>query len=83
MLSRSHLVVKLPANAVDHLVAAGVGERFEPGPGRVTKEWLTVPVERHRRWRALVDDALAYAMANRAQGQPAKARRKATPSPTS
>jgi hypothetical protein len=35
-------VVKLPKARVETLVAAGVGTRFEPGPGRVMKEWLVV-----------------------------------------
>ena len=33
-------VVKLPKVRVDELIAYGDGERFEPGPGRVMKEWL-------------------------------------------
>ncbi len=42
MSVRGNLVVKLPKDRVDTLAASGVGERFEPGPGRVMKEWLAV-----------------------------------------
>src|SRR5215831_16450188 len=39
MFGRSGFVVKLPKQRVDELVSAGKGVRFEPGPGRVMKEW--------------------------------------------
>jgi hypothetical protein len=61
MLCRGELVVKLPADRIDELEAGGVGERFEPGPGRVMREWLSVPVAKARRWPALTDEAHAYA----------------------
>jgi hypothetical protein len=61
MLCRGELVVKLPAPRVDELEAGGVGRRFEPGPGRRMREWLTVPVARRRRWRPLATEALDFA----------------------
>jgi hypothetical protein len=42
MLVRGALVVKLPRDRVDALVDAGKGERFDPGHGRLMKEWLVV-----------------------------------------
>ena len=42
MLVKGRLVVKLPAARVAELVEAGAGERFDPGHGRVQKEWLSV-----------------------------------------
>ena len=39
MFGRGRLVVKLPKERVDGLVSAGKGERFDPGHGRVMKEW--------------------------------------------
>jgi hypothetical protein len=62
---RGALVVKLPKARVDALVAAGKGTRFEPGPGRVMKEWLVVdapPATRaalKREARAFVDGGAA------------------------
>jgi hypothetical protein len=45
MLGRgSSLVVKLPKERVDELVIAGKGERFDPGGGRLMKEWVAVEV---------------------------------------
>lgn len=60
MLVRGELVVKLPKTQVEALTAAGVGRPFEPGSGRVMKEWLAVPPSASRRWRMLVGDARAF-----------------------
>jgi len=42
MVSRGELVVKLPRERVDELVAAGAGHRFDPGHGRLMKEWVAI-----------------------------------------
>lgn len=60
MLVRDELVVKLPKNRVDELSGAGVGVSFDPGHGRLMKEWLSVPARASRRWRALVDEAREF-----------------------
>src|SRR5215470_13696046 len=38
--SKGNFVVKLPKKRVDALVSAGKGEHFDPGHGRLMKEWL-------------------------------------------
>ena len=42
MIVRGNLVVKLPKARVDELVSRGAGTHFEPGPGRVMKEWISM-----------------------------------------
>jgi hypothetical protein len=42
MFSRERFVVKLPKPIVDQLIAEGRGERFDPGHGRLMKEWVVV-----------------------------------------
>ena len=42
MLVQGKLVAKLPKHRVDELVSAGQGERFDPGHGRLMKEWIAV-----------------------------------------
>ena len=42
MLVNGRLVVKLDRRRVDELVAAGDGERFDPGHGRLMKEWVVI-----------------------------------------
>jgi hypothetical protein len=58
MLSRGELVVKLPKDRVDELVAAGIGARFDPRrDGRLMREWATIPVGSGREWGRLADEA--------------------------
>src|SRR6188768_3900739 len=42
MLVKHRLVVKLDRRRVNELVEAGQGRRFDPGHGRLQKEWLDV-----------------------------------------
>jgi len=42
MFGRKQFVTKLPRTRVDELVAAGVGKHFDPGHGRLMKEWVVV-----------------------------------------
>src|SRR2546429_76790 len=42
MFGRSRFVTKLPSKRVDELVDTGKGERFDPGHGRLMKEWVVV-----------------------------------------
>ncbi len=61
MLVGDRLVVKLDRRRVDELVAAGTGERFDPGHGRLMREWLAVdPAADDDRWRSLADEAEAF-----------------------
>ena len=41
MLVRRRLVVKLPSERVQELLAAGTGGRFDPGHGRLMREWIS------------------------------------------
>lgn len=40
MFGRKQFVAKLPKSRVDQLVTAGAGKRFDPGHGRLMKEWF-------------------------------------------
>ena len=59
MTPRAEFVVKIPKARVDELVNRGIGERFEPGPGRVMKEWLAL--DRHPElWIGLAKEAYQF-----------------------
>jgi hypothetical protein len=54
------LLVKLPRQRIAELIESGHGEPFAPA-GRVFREWVAVPRPDRRRWRALLDEAKAFA----------------------
>lgn len=60
MLVEGRLVVKLPRQRVDALVAAGDGARFEAGHGRAMKEWLALDPASGIDWGPLATEALAF-----------------------
>lgn len=55
-----NLVVKLDEQRVVALVVAGKAEPFAPN-GRPFREWASIPVQRHRSWARLLDEALQCA----------------------
>jgi len=42
MFGRAKFVTKLPRSRVDGLVNDGKGEHFDPGHGRLMKEWIAI-----------------------------------------
>ncbi len=60
MLVKDRLVVKLPAARVRGLVGEGVGEAFDPGHGRIQKEWLSVTGADPGQWRLLATESEAF-----------------------
>jgi hypothetical protein len=60
LASGDRFVVKLPRPRVDALVASGDGEPFDPGHGRLMKEWLVVVPTSEAEWLSLAREALAF-----------------------
>jgi hypothetical protein len=60
MTSKGELVVKLPRQRVDELIDAGTGQRFDPGHGRLMKEWVTIAPSHGGSWAALADEARRF-----------------------
>ena len=60
MLVKGQLVVKLPRQRVDALIAAGTGTRFDPGHGRLMKEWLALNPSADQEWLPLAREALEF-----------------------
>lgn len=60
MLVKERLVVKLDRHRVDELVEAGKGQRFDPGHGRLQKEWLDVDSASANVWLDLATEAEAF-----------------------
>ena len=63
MLVRGRLVLKLPAERVDALIAAGAGVRFDANKGTPMKEWFSLDPESDLPWLPLAREALDFARA--------------------
>lgn len=59
MQVRGKLVVKLPKHRVDELVANGSGQYFDPGHGRLMKQWAVVDFPASE-WVELATEAYRY-----------------------
>ncbi len=60
MVVKGELVIKLPGARVDELTASGIGRRFDPGHGRLMKEWLSLIPSDPTACRELMGEALDY-----------------------
>ncbi|MFL5310288.1 MAG: hypothetical protein ACJ79H_07540 [Myxococcales bacterium] len=68
--SKGRLVLKLPSDRVDALASTAAGRRFDPGHGRVMKEWVAIDLGSKPLWPRLAREALEFAATN----APSKAR---------
>jgi hypothetical protein len=61
MLVGERLVLKLDRRRVDELIGSGDGERFDPGHGRLMKEWLSVAADADdAAWLQLATESEAF-----------------------
>ncbi len=58
--SKGQFVVKLPRERVNDLVASGIGEYFDPGHGRLMKDWLVVKPGFVEKWLPLAREAMEF-----------------------
>jgi hypothetical protein len=65
MLVRGRLVLKLPAERIDALIAAGDGIRFDANKGTPMREWFSLDPQSGRAWLPLANEALDFARACR------------------
>ena len=65
LFTQGTLVVKLPKQRVAELVAANMGKPFDPGHGRLMKEWLAVTSAKAS-WLDLARDAFGFVNESRA-----------------
>ncbi|WP_371782317.1 hypothetical protein [Streptosporangium subroseum] len=65
MLVRGRLVLKLPAERVDALIADDDGVRFDANKGTPMREWFSLDPQSGRAWLPLAREALEFARAAR------------------
>ena len=58
--SQGRFVVKLPRQRLEALIASGEGKRFDPGHGRVMREWLALDPDSTLDWLELAREALEF-----------------------
>ena len=67
MFVRGQLVLKLPEERIDDLIAAGHGERFDANKGTPMREWLSIDRGRDEPWLPLAQEALSFARSRAAR----------------
>ena len=65
MHAKGKFVAKLPADRVDELVRTGKGEYFDPGHGRLMKEWVAL-AGAQLSWVGLAKEAHQFVKTSRA-----------------
>ena len=75
MFVRGRLVVKLPSERVEELIAAGEGVHFDANKGTPMREWLSLDPGSARPWLALATEALDFARRSQRRSQRQSQRR--------
>lgn len=70
LLVKGDLIVKLPSERVEHLVSSGSGRLFDPGHGRLMKEWVAIPLGLRAGWSRLVDEAKDFVSRGKKRERP-------------
>ena len=61
MFSKGNYVVKLPKERVEELISSGDGLSYDPGNGKIMKEWVIIPEESADKWIEYASEAKSYA----------------------
>ena len=61
MFSKGNYVVKLPKERVEELISSGEGLPYDPGNGKIMKEWVIIPEKYVNNWIAYASEAKQFA----------------------
>ena len=61
MFSKGNYVVKLPKERMEELFSSGDGLPYDPGNGRIMKEWVIIPTEYSDNWINYASEAKKFA----------------------
>jgi hypothetical protein len=56
------IVVKLPKDKVTELLNSQVGLPYDPGSGKIMKEWVIIPKEHSEKWHDFISEAKQFAL---------------------
>jgi hypothetical protein len=74
--SKGRLVLKLPNDRVEALASSAAGQRFDPGHGRLMKEWVAIDLGSKPLWPRLAREALEFAATSAPSKRPKRAPRR-------
>ena len=61
MFNKGKYIVKLPKERVTELISSGEGKPYDPGNGRIMKEWVIIPEEHSDKWIEYASEAKQFA----------------------
>ena len=61
MFSKGNYVVKLPKERMEELISSGNGLPYDPGNGKIMKEWVIIPEEYANKWIEYASEAKTFA----------------------
>ena len=59
--SKGNFIIKLPKERVTELKDQGIGQDYDPGNGKIMKEWVIIPKEYGHSWIELTEEAKKFA----------------------
>jgi len=61
MLNKGRYIVKLPKERVEKLLNSGNGLPYDPGNGKIMKEWVIIPEDYSDKWIEYASEAKEFA----------------------
>ena len=61
MFNKGRYVLKLPKERVQDLINSGEGQPYDPGNGKIMKEWVIIPEKYSQKWIELAEEAKEFA----------------------
>ena len=61
-LTKDNITVKLPKERVTELLESCEGLPYDPGNGKIMKEWVTIPLQSSEKWTAFVEEGMRFAL---------------------
>ena len=61
LFSKGNYVVKLPKDRVQELIESGIGLPYDPGNGKIMKEWVIIPSKLSKKWISFTEEAMKFA----------------------
>ena len=60
--NEENIVVKLPKERVTELLNSGEGLPYDPGNGKIMKEWVIIPLKSSDKWTDYVKEGMKFAL---------------------